>query len=94
MKQQQQPGQDSKVQGEGDYDAARRHRKDVEEFVQSGQVDQAARDAAPESAEQAAEMEAAERKGKAHSKGEAPGDAGKSSGDAGKSSGNDADQSR
>lgn len=64
----------NKVQGEGDYDAARRHRKDVEEFVQAGQVDQAAHDAAPEDAAQASEMEKAERIGKSHSKGEAPGD--------------------
>jgi hypothetical protein len=79
MKQQQQPGK-SEVQGEGNYDAARRHRKDVEEFVESGQVDEAAREAAPDSAGEAADMESAERKGKSHSKGEAPGDVAGSSG--------------
>lgn len=72
------PGdKDSKVQGEGDYDAARRHRKDVEEFVESADVEGAARDAAPDSAAEAEELKRAEREGRSRSKGEAPGDADK-----------------
>jgi len=62
------------VQGEGDYVAGRRFDKSQREFVQSGQVDEGARQARPEDPAQAAEMEEAERKGKSHSKGEAPGD--------------------
>jgi hypothetical protein len=59
-----------RVQGEGDYDAARRYDKASEEFAKSGQVDRAGHDAAPESAQQADEMRKAENIGKSHSKGE------------------------
>ncbi|HTU68550.1 MAG TPA: hypothetical protein VMF52_21605 [Steroidobacteraceae bacterium] len=61
-----------KVQGEGDYDAARRHRKRVEEYVENNDVEKAAVRAAPESAAEAAELEAAEAEGKSHAKGEDP----------------------
>lgn len=60
------------LQGEGNYDAARRHRESVEEFVASGQVDAAARDAAPNDEAEARELEAAEVAGKSHAKGEDP----------------------
>jgi hypothetical protein len=60
----------SAVQGEGDYEAARRYRKSVSDFANSGQVDGAARRAAPKTAEEQAEMEAAEREGLRHSKAE------------------------
>ena len=56
------------VQGEGDYEAARRYRKDVKDFVDSADIDKAARDAAPHSPDEAREMEEAERAGKSHSK--------------------------
>ncbi len=65
----------SKVQGEGDYDAARRFDKAEREFVESGKVKDGVRKAPPGSAEEAAEMSDAEGVGKSHSKGEAPGDA-------------------
>ena len=74
MNQSRPEGSSDKVQGEGDYDAARRYRKDVQDFVQTGQADEAAREAQPDDASQAAEMESAERTGKSHSKGEAAGD--------------------
>lgn len=35
----------SKIQGEGDYDAARRFRKAEEDFVKTGVVDQKAKEA-------------------------------------------------
>ena len=38
---------DNKVQGEGDYDAARNYDEATRDFVKSGKVEQAARDAAP-----------------------------------------------
>lgn len=60
------------LQGEGNHDAARRHRESVEGFVESGQVEAAARDAAPHDAAEARAMEAAEAEGKAHAKGEDP----------------------
>jgi hypothetical protein len=63
------PKQDQ-VQGEGDYDAARRYDKATKDFAKSGKVDRAAHDAAPASPQQADEMRKAEDIGKSHSKGE------------------------
>jgi len=60
------------VQGEGDYEAARRYDKASREFAQSGKVEPAARDAAPEDAREADELARAEDEGKSHSKGEGP----------------------
>jgi hypothetical protein len=62
------------VQGEGDYVAGRRFDKAEAEFVKSGKVEPGARKAKPEDPAQASELEQAEQAGKAHSKGEAPGD--------------------
>lgn len=59
---------DPAMQGEGNYTAARRHREAVEHFVAEGRVDQAARDAAPASAEEARDLEAAEAAGRAHAR--------------------------
>ncbi len=61
-----------RVQGEGDYEAARNYRKDVEEFIDSGKVDEAMREAAPRDDAEARQMEKAEKAGKARSKGEDP----------------------
>jgi hypothetical protein len=61
-----------RVQGEGDYDAARRYDKAAEDFAKSGKVDRAAHDAAPDSPQQAEELHKAEDIGKSHSKGEGP----------------------
>ena len=58
------------VQGEGDYEAARRYDKAAREFAESGKVEPAAHEAAPESAAEADEMKRAEEIGKSHSKGE------------------------
>ena len=63
---------DHKVQGEGDYDAARRYDKSAREFAQSGKVDEAARDAKPTSPEEADALRQAETEGKSHAKGEDP----------------------
>ena len=60
------------VQGEGDYDAARRYDKASREFADSGRVEPAAHDAAPSDASEAEELERAEEEGKSHSKGEGP----------------------
>ena len=62
----------AELQGEGNYDAARRHRESVEEFVESGQVESAARNAAPRNEAEAEEMQAAEQAGQSHAKGEDP----------------------
>ena len=63
---------DPKVQGEGDYEAARRHRKRVSEFIENNDVEKAAVRAAPESAAEAEELEDAEAEGKSRAKGEDP----------------------
>jgi hypothetical protein len=49
------------VLGEGNYEATRQYNDATKKFVQSGRVEQAARDAAPRSAKEAAEMKAAEQ---------------------------------
>lgn len=63
---------DPKVQGEGDYEAARRHRKRVNEYVENNDIEKAAVRAAPETAQEAEDMAAAEAAGKARAKGEDP----------------------
>ena len=61
-----------RVQGEGDYDAARRYDKATTDFAKSGKVDEAARDAKPTSPAEADELRQAEAEGKSHAKGEDP----------------------
>jgi hypothetical protein len=65
------------VQGEGDYVAGRNYDKSQQEFVKSGKAEQRKGQAAPQDAAEAADLSDAEQEGKAHSKGEAPGDLGK-----------------
>jgi hypothetical protein len=61
-----------KVTGEGKHEAARRHRASVERFVRSGRVEDAARDAEPNTPVEELEMFNAERIGEERSKGEDP----------------------
>jgi hypothetical protein len=61
------------VQGEGDYRSARRHRRDLEQFVAKNDIEALARDAAPKSDLEHREMLAAEQKGRARIKGRKPG---------------------
>jgi hypothetical protein len=56
------------IQGEGDYEAARRYRQDVKEFVDKADIDKAAHEAAPKSSDDQREMDEAERAGRSHSK--------------------------
>jgi len=56
------------MQGEGNRDAAREYNESQREFVQSGQVDEAARDAEPRTDEERREMERAEREGRSHAR--------------------------
>ncbi len=60
------------LQGEGNYDAARRYDKAQREFVESGQVDDAARKAAPKNADEAEQLRRAEQDGKSRAKEEDP----------------------
>ena len=65
----------TKVQGEGDYEAARRYDKSAQDFAQSGKVAEAARKAQPNDPKEAEALKRAEEAGKSRSKGEDPGDA-------------------
>ena len=60
------------VHGEGNYAASRDYNERTKRFVESGQVDDAARAAEPGSEAEALEMAAAEAEGKRHAKGEDP----------------------
>jgi hypothetical protein len=71
-KEQKQP----KIQGEGDYDASRRYRDEVTEFLETADVEKLARDAAPKSAKEARELALAEDSGESRSKGDDPADVG------------------
>lgn len=64
-----QPSQHSENQGEGDRKSAERYNKETQEFVKSGKVDEAARKAAGQSAEEA---ERAEKAGRERAKEEDP----------------------
>jgi len=59
---------DAPLQGEGNYTAARRYDKAQEEFVKSGQVDDAARRAEPRSAEEREELQKSEEEGRRHAR--------------------------
>jgi hypothetical protein len=61
--------QDPRVQGEGDYRSARRHRRDLQSFVEQNDIEELARDAAPRSEGEQREMLEAEREGRARAKG-------------------------
>lgn len=64
---------DSRVQGEGDYRAARRHRRKLRQFIATSDTQELAREAAPRSEAEHQEMLDAERQGKAAAKGGKPG---------------------
>lgn len=64
---------ESRVQGEGDYRAARRHRSKVQQFVATSDTQKLAREAAPRSDAERQELLEAERKGRARAKGRKPG---------------------
>jgi hypothetical protein len=60
----------AKVQVQSSHKAARRYRSALEAFVESGQVEDAARNAEPKTPVEEAEMFDAERIGESRSKGE------------------------
>jgi hypothetical protein len=67
---------DSKVQGEGDYDAARRYREKVTDFVKHSDVEELARKAQPLSAREARDDALADERARGRSKGDDPADVG------------------
>jgi hypothetical protein len=70
------PGENEKVQGEGDYDAARRYREKVTDFVKRSDIDELARDSQPLSAREARDNALADERARARSKGDDPADVG------------------
>lgn len=60
------------VQGEGDYDAARRYNESTREFVKENDINDAARDAEPEDAAEQQQLEQAEQQGRDRAKDEDP----------------------
>lgn len=62
----------NKIQGEGDYESARRYDKEAREFAESGKVERAAQAAKPRGVAEEKEMANAEEQGRARSKGEDP----------------------
>lgn len=60
------------VHGEGNYQATRDYNERTKRFMESGQVDEAARAAEPSSEAEALDMAAAEAEGKRHAKEEDP----------------------
>jgi hypothetical protein len=56
------------VQGEGDYESARRYRAEVGRYVRSADIERAARAAEPQSEAEAQELEDAEARGRARGK--------------------------
>ena len=70
------PAPGDKVQGEGNYEASRRYREDVKEFLAHADVEDIAHKAAPKSALEARELALAAEKGQLRSKGDDPADVG------------------
>jgi len=60
------------VHGEGNYAASRQYNDATKQYAASGRVESAARAAAPKSAADKQQMDAAEAEGKRHAKGEDP----------------------
>ena len=61
-----------KVEGEGSYSGSKDYNERTKKFVDSGKVQDAARQAAPKSKDEAHAMQKAERLGKQRAKGEDP----------------------
>lgn len=64
------PGKE--MQGEGNYEAARRYNEAVREHVKGADVEDEARDAEPRDSDEARELERAEDEGRSHAKDEDP----------------------
>tara|TARA_R110002049_G_scaffold234288_1_gene407523 strand:+ start:24 stop:335 length:312 start_codon:yes stop_codon:yes gene_type:complete len=58
----------SNVQGEGDYDSAKKYNQSTRDFVDSGKVEKAAKQSAPRNAKEKTEMRQAEAEGRSHAK--------------------------
>jgi len=65
-------GKRNRVQGEGNYEAAKNYNEAQREFVKSGKVQGAARNAKPKSEAEAKELQRAEAVARSHAKEEDP----------------------
>jgi len=70
----------SGIQGEGNYDSAKKYDEETRAFAESGKVEQAARAAAPRNAQEQEDMQRAEREGRSHAKGDPKGERGEEPG--------------
>jgi hypothetical protein len=70
------PDKGSGVQGEGDYQAAHRYRKEVNDFLAHADVEKLAKKAEPQSAREARDLALAADRGLQRSKGDDPADVG------------------
>jgi hypothetical protein len=70
------PRVNDELQGEGDYQASRRYRKKVADFISTADVDALAHEAAPVNAQQARDLALAEASGRDRSKGDDAADPG------------------
>jgi hypothetical protein len=61
-----------RVEGEGSYSGSKDYNERTKKFIDSGKVDEAARNAKPQSEEEAHQLHKAERVGKQHARGEDP----------------------
>jgi len=68
--QQQQQAGEGRQYGEGNYQATRDYAKGLKEHMQSHDIQKEARDAAPKSDAEAADMERAEEKGRSRARGD------------------------
>ena len=66
------PSNPNKEYGEGNYKGSREYNEATKKFVDSGRVDEAARNARPTSEDEAREMSRAEAEGRSHAKEEDP----------------------
>jgi hypothetical protein len=64
-----QPGE-GQVEGEGSYSASRDYQKNIKQYLDKADVQADAEASKPRSESEARELDAAEREGKSHSKGE------------------------
>jgi hypothetical protein len=76
MSEESKPSERGKVQGEGDYDAARRYREQVTDFVRRSDIDALAREAQPLSPREARDNALADERARRRSKGDDPADVG------------------
>lgn len=63
---------EAQVEGEGSYSGTKAYNQRTKKFVDSGKVDDAAREAEPKSKEEKHSMQKAERIGRSRAKGEDP----------------------